>query len=83
VTNWQTTAKTIYCDAVDDEVTILIFKDFSISCTGYKKYSQPNDLTINIVREKSRKLKKLIKCQGEQCSRVTEYKNRIQAEEAN
>lgn len=83
MTDWQTTAKTIYCDAVDDEVTILIFKDFSVRCTGYKKYSQPNDLTINIIREKSRKSKKLIKCQGEQCSRVTEYKNNIQAEEAN
>jgi hypothetical protein len=83
MTDWQTTAKTIYCDAVDDEVTILIFKDFSVHCTGCNKYSKPNDITTGIVKEKSRKLKKLIKCQGEQCARVIEYKNKIQAEEAN
>ena len=82
MTDWQTTAKTIFCDAVDDEVTILVFKDFSIHCTGCIKYSKFNDVTLNIIKEKSRKYKRVIKCQGEQCHRVTEYKEKILAEEA-
>ena len=24
--NWQVTATTIYCDAVDDEITLLVYK---------------------------------------------------------
>ena len=28
---WQITAKTIYCDAVGDEVTILVHKDWSLT----------------------------------------------------
>jgi len=35
---WQVTATAIYCDAVDDEVTILVYKDWSTERTGYKKY---------------------------------------------
>jgi TATA-box binding protein (TBP) (component of TFIID and TFIIIB) len=82
MTDWQTTAKTIYCDAVDDEVTILIFKNFSVHCTGCKKYTELNDITQNIIKEKNHKLKRTIKCEGEQCPRVTGYKENILAEEA-
>lgn len=32
--NWQITAKTIYCDIVRDEVTIMVKKDWSVQCTG-------------------------------------------------
>jgi hypothetical protein len=82
MTDWQTTAKTIYCDAVDDEVTVLISKDFSVHCTGYRKYTEPNDLTRKIIREKNSKVKRSLKCEGETCPRVTGYKNKIMAEEA-
>jgi hypothetical protein len=78
---WQVTAKTIYCDAVDDEVTIMVYKDFSVRCTGFKKYSQPNDITLRILKKKTRLLKKPLKCEGEQCLRVTSYKEKILAEE--
>jgi hypothetical protein len=82
MTDWQTTAKTIYCDAVDDEVTILIFKNFSLRCTGCKKYTELNDITLNIIKEKNHRLKRPIKCEGEQCHRVAGYKEKILAEEA-
>jgi hypothetical protein len=78
---WQVTAKTIYCDAVDDEVTMLVYKDFSAHCTGYKKYNQPNDITRGLIKKKTRQLKRLLKCEGEQCPRVVSYKEKIQAEE--
>jgi len=78
---WQVTAKTIYCDAVDDEVTELIFKDFSAHCTGFKKYNQPNEITLDIIKKKTRKHNKKLECEGEQCPRVVSYKEKIQAEE--
>jgi hypothetical protein len=74
---WQLTAKTIYCDAVDDEVTILIYKDGSVRCTGFIKYTQPNEQTQAMIRGKCRKLGRLIKCEGEDCPRVTGYKESI------
>jgi hypothetical protein len=37
--NWQVTATTVFCDAVDDEVTIIVYKDWSVKCTGHEKYA--------------------------------------------
>jgi hypothetical protein len=82
MTDWQTTAKTIFCDAVDDEVTILISRDFSVHCTGCRKYSELNDITRKIIQEKKSKLKRAPKCEGENCPRVTGYKEKLTAEEA-
>ncbi len=81
MTNWQITAKTIFCDTVDDEVTLLLFKNGSTSCTGCKKYNKPNGITLSIIREKTRRLKRPIKCQGEQCLHLSQYKDKILAEE--
>lgn len=36
MTDWQITAKTIYCDSVQEEVTIIVKKDWSVQCTGLK-----------------------------------------------
>lgn len=81
MTDWQTTAKTIYCDAVDDEVTVLVYKDASTRCTGYRKYTRPDDVTLRTIKDKNRRMKRPIKCEGEQCSRVVRYQEKIQAEE--
>jgi hypothetical protein len=80
-TGWQVTAKTIYCDAVDDEVTVLVYKDFSVHCTGYKKYNHPSDFTSSLIKKKERLLRRILKCEGEQCPRVIGYKEKIQVEE--
>jgi hypothetical protein len=40
VTERRLTAKTIYCDAVDDDATIIVYKDWRTKCTGYDKYSE-------------------------------------------
>jgi hypothetical protein len=82
MTNWQVTAKTIYCDAVDDEVTILIYKDLSSRCTGCQKYDHPNQITQRLVKQKRRGSKRSFKCEGQQCPRVTSYKQKILAEES-
>ncbi len=79
--HWQVTAKTIYCEAVDDEVTLLVYKDKSTRCTGRNKYTAPNSLTRQIIREKTKKLKRPIKCELDQCLRIAQYKEKILAEE--
>ncbi len=66
--NWQVTAKTIYCETVQDEVTILVYKDGTAKCTGFKRYGE----------SKARGMQ--AKCNAD-CSLVTEYKNRLFAEE--
>ena len=81
--NWQITAKTIYCEAVDDEVTLVVSRDASARCTGCHKYIAPNAITLRLVRGKTRRLKRNIKCEGEGCPRITDYKNKILAEELN
>jgi len=80
--DWQVTATTIYCDAVDDDVTILVYKDRSAKCTGYRKYVE------NITRETAKKLKnkgkklgKELKCEGPLDYRVTDYRDKLFTEE--
>ncbi len=80
--NWQVTATTIYCDAVDDEVTVLVYKDFSTKCTGYRKYHEPTKEISNLLRQKSKQLKHQLECEGPQCYRVTQYQEKLLAEEA-
>lgn len=81
MTDWQITAKTIFCDAVDDEVTLMVYKNGTIHCTGSKKYGEPDSITSQIVKEKTRRLKRPIKCEGEPCGRLTEYQQKILKEE--
>jgi len=68
--DWTITATTIYCDATDDEVTVMVFKDGSTKCTGYDKYS------------KSDRPLKQIKCLGTNCSRLAQYKDKLFSEES-
>ena len=83
VPDWQVTATSINCDAVDDDVTIMVYKDWSTKCTGYKKYGE------NIKREAAKELKRRgrrlgrkLKCEGPECPRVIGYKDKLFAEEA-
>ena len=79
--DWQVTATTIYCDAVDDEVTIMVYKDGSIRCTGYKKYVENSDKeTAQMLKKKGKRLGRNLKCEGPQDSRVTSYRDKLTAE---
>jgi len=81
--NWQVTATTIYCDAVDDDVTIMVYKDRSTRCVGYKKYIE--SITKETARELKKRAKKLgheLRCKGPECSRVIAYRDEVFAEEA-
>jgi hypothetical protein len=80
--DWQITAKTIFCESVDDEVTWLVYRNGTTRCTGCRKYSQPNDITRKVIREKTRRLKRPITCEGENCPDISVYKDQILGEEA-
>lgn len=80
--NWQVTATTIYCDAVDDEVTVLVYQDFSTKCTGYTKYSEPAKEITNLLRKKSKQLGRRLECEGPECHRVIQYKEKLVTDEA-
>ena len=80
--DWQVTATTIYCDAVDDEVTILVYKDGTIRCTGYKKYVEnPDKETAQMLKKKGKRLGRNLKCEGPQDYRVTSYRDKLTAEQ--
>ncbi len=79
---WQVTATTIYCDAVDDEVTIIVNKDWSTVCTGYQKYNKNlNKETIQLLKKKEKRLGKKLQCEGPLDYRVTNYRDKLAAEE--
>ncbi|GAI53665.1 unnamed protein product [marine sediment metagenome] len=80
--NWQVTAATIYCDAVDDEVTLLVYKDRSAKCTGYQKYGKPDKETAEVIGKKSKQLKRRLECEGQECHRVIRYRDKLFAREA-
>ncbi len=79
--NWQVTATTIYCDAVDEEVTIMVYKDGTARCVGYKKYRHPSRETAKLLKEKGKRLKTEPKCNGPECPQVTQYRDKLFAEE--
>jgi hypothetical protein len=78
VGSWQVTAKAIYCDAVDDDVTVEVFPDGSTKCTGFQKYIEhANAESANILKKKSSQLGRQVKCEGPQDIRVTSYRDLI------
>jgi len=82
VVDWQVTATTIYCDAVDDDVTIIVYKDGNTRCTGYKKYAESlNKETAKILKKKAKRLGRNLRCEGPLDYRVTEYRDKLAAED--
>ena len=81
--DWQITVTTIYCDAVDDEVTILVNKDWSVKCTGYWKYGESSKEMFKLLKRKSKQLKRRLECVGPECSRVIQYNEKLLTEEPN
>jgi hypothetical protein len=66
--SWQLTATTIICASTGDEVTITVFKDGRIACTGAST-STPG---------KSR-----AGCAAQACAQTQAYKAKLMAEEQN
>ena len=75
--DWEVTATTIYCDDVDDEVTILVYQDGTAKCTGSQKYLKPNKETAQELKKKRQRPGKALACQGAACSKVPQYRDEL------
>jgi hypothetical protein len=71
--NWQVTATTIRCAAVGEDVTLMVYKDWTVKCTGFMKYGEPG---------KKNKGRQGGWCGGLQCRQVMQYREKLQTEEA-
>ncbi|MFC2007679.1 hypothetical protein ACFLVB_03680 [Chloroflexota bacterium] len=80
--DWQVTATTIYCDAVDDDVTLMVHRDGLVKCTGDKRYSEPGKETSKLLERKSKQLNRKLACEGLECYRAIQYRDKLFAEEA-
>ncbi|HEY81740.1 MAG TPA: hypothetical protein G4O01_00405 [Dehalococcoidia bacterium] len=78
--NWQITATTLYCDSVDSEVTILVYKDGSVKCVDYDKYREQGRNAAELAK-KSKRLGRQLKCDGPLCQRALQYRDKLFAEE--
>jgi hypothetical protein len=72
---WEITATTVYCDAIDDEVTLIIYRDGTSRCTWHQKHAA-ND-NKGLTRKKNPRQDKRDTCQGADCSRVTQYRESL------
>ncbi len=79
--NWQVTATTFYCSAVDDEVTVMVYKDRSVKCTGPAVYRPPSREVAALLKKKSARLQRKLECPGPDCPQASAYRERLFAEE--
>ena len=75
--NWTITATTIYCDATDDEVTLIVHRDGTLNCTGYNKYNKPDKETAIAIKIKGKQLGEQLRCEGLECHRLLQYRNKV------
>ena len=80
--DWVITATTIYCDAVEDEVTLIAEKAGNLKCTGYNKYFNPDKNTAKSIKRRSAQLKKKLVCEGLDCQRVKSYRDKLFSKQA-
>lgn len=70
------TTTTIHCNAVDDDVTIIIYKNWTTKCSGYTKYVENvNPETVEMLKKKAQQMRITLRCKGPKDCRVTDYMN--------
>ena len=79
--NWKVTATTIYCDAIDDEATFIVYHDGTAKCAAHRKYGTPDREMTRRLSEKSKQLKRPLRCDGPECPRLTQYRDKLFAED--
>jgi hypothetical protein len=77
VVDWQVTATTIFCEDVDDEVTLMVYSDGKLKCTGYKKYGNPDKETARSIKIKSQQMGRQLGCRKIECRHLTQYRDRL------
>jgi hypothetical protein len=66
--NWQITATTLLCDASGSEVTVMVYKDGTLKCTGD---------SVDTRTKKSMRPA----CSASTCPQVANYRDKMMAEE--
>lgn len=80
--DWQVTAMSMYCDCVGEEVTVMVYGDWTVKCTGYEKFAgEPTPETLAALQKKSKRLGKQLKCLGPLDDKLIAYRDRLAAEE--
>ena len=79
--DWVMTATTIYCEAVEEEVTLMINKDGTARCTGQAKFADAAGETARQIKARERQHGRPLACEGLDCSHITEYKQKLLAED--
>ena len=78
--DWEITATTIFCDDVDDEVTLLVSGNGTVKCTGREKYTRPTKEISREIRQKSKKSGRQIRCLEDSCKRLAQYRDKFSGE---
>ncbi len=69
--DWEVTATTVYCDAVDDEVTFIVYADGACKCTGRGKYAKEDKKTKRAARTKNQR------CLDADCATLNRYRDSL------
>jgi hypothetical protein len=75
--DWELTATTVHCDAVNDEVTLIIYADGTSKCTGRQKYVKPDKETSRAIKKKSQRQGKHLGCSENDCPTLNQYRDRL------
>jgi hypothetical protein len=78
--DWKVTTGTFNCRAVADEVTIIVKNDWSVQCSGFDKLKSSRRAQLQML-DRSLDLKRSLDCKGMQCKKITDYLEKLQAEE--
>jgi len=74
--DWEITATTIYCQSVDDEVTLLVSADGTCRCTGRSKYAGPGEAKASKGRQPGRPV-----CSPAECDIIVQYRGKVFGDE--
>jgi len=78
--DWEVTAKTIFCDSVKDEVTIIVQGTGAAKCSGLQKYDNPGKETKKALKLKRRTAGKELKCLGPECPVIKQQRDTLMSE---
>jgi len=75
--DWEVTATTIFCDSVNDEVTVIVNGDGTFRCSGHQKYGKPEKIIRNSLKSESKTAGKQLKCLGDACNLAKSTRDKV------
>ncbi len=75
--DWQITAATLRCGVVGKEVTLLVYKDWSVKCTGHSRFGREGKNAGRASKQDEHQTG----CEGTDCQLANDYRKKLQDEE--